>query len=202
MAPRKHQQLLTAAIERDGEGQRELLAGNHGAARTAFHDAARLYQRSWEASPPRSYGRLVGMLKCSVLAGGGVERAEFTRRELGNADPKSPTASYAQALAALILGRYGEAQLWALCMSAGSEPFKRAADAIAALAAWDGMRYFMALGAIVRDFEERAEHLTGVAIADTAVVLERLAARRGLAVAIESPMLPPLEMPQGPVSAP
>jgi hypothetical protein len=50
----------------------------------------------------------------------------------------------------------------------------------------------MALAAIVRDFEERTEHLTGVAIADTALMLSELARRRGMAVAIESPVLPAL----------
>jgi hypothetical protein len=44
--------------------------------------------------------------------------------------------------------------------------------------------------AIVRDFEARTDHLTGVAIADTALVLERLAAPRGLAAGVESVVLP------------
>jgi hypothetical protein len=75
-------------------------------------------------------------------------------------------------------------------MSAGGEAFDRTGEAIAALAAHDQARYDAALTAIVRDFEQRAKHLTGVAIADTALVLSALGARRGMAVAIESPTLP------------
>jgi hypothetical protein len=43
--------------------------------------------------------------------------------------------------------------------------------------------------AIVADFEGRDEHLTGVPIADTALMLERLAG--GLASRPASPLLPP-----------
>jgi hypothetical protein len=44
--------------------------------------------------------------------------------------------------------------------------------------------------AIVEDFEGREAHLTGVPIADTALMLERLAERRGLAAHPESLLLP------------
>ena len=43
-----HQELLTAAIERDGEGQRALMAADRDAAREAFLAAAELYRQSWE----------------------------------------------------------------------------------------------------------------------------------------------------------
>jgi hypothetical protein len=42
----------------------------------------------------------------------------------------------------------------------------------------------------VADFEGRDEHLTDVAIADTALVLERLARRRGISAGVTSAMLP------------
>jgi hypothetical protein len=192
VAPPEHQQLLTAGIERDGVGQRELMAGHPDSAHAAFREAADLYRRSWEAAPPRSFGRLVGMLKAAVLAGGGVPEARYARRALAGADPHSPTASYARALAALILDLDAEAQGWALRMSAGTDAFGRTAEAIAALAGHDGGRYAAVLAQIVHDFEGRTQHLTGVAIADTAVVLDALAARRGIVVAMESPVLPPV----------
>ena len=44
--------------------------------------------------------------------------------------------------------------------------------------------------AVISDFERRDVHLTGVAIADTALVLERLAAPRGLRQGARSPLLP------------
>ena len=40
------------------------------------------------------------------------------------------------------------------------------------------------------DFEARDQHLSGVAIADTALVLERLAEPRGMAVRPAGPLVP------------
>jgi len=190
VAPRKHQELMTAAVERDGAAQRALVAGEIEAARGAFRQAADLYRQSWEAAHPRAYGRLVGMEKAAVLAGGGSDEARYVRQALADPDAESVTVAYALALAALILREDQDAQAWAARMGAGTQAFARAGEAIAAVAAGDGARYATALTAIVRDFEQRAAHLTGVAIADTALVLAELAGRRGMAVAIESPVLP------------
>ena len=192
MPPRKHQELLTAAVERDAAAQEALLAGDRDAARAAFAAASGLYRKSWEEASPTAYGRLVGMLKSAVLAGGAASEARYVREALLDASPESQTASYAQALAALILDEDDDAQMWAGRMGAGTDAFGRAADAIAAIAARDPGRYAVALGAIVRDFEQRSEHLTGVAIADTALVLEVLAAPRGMAAGLQSPVLPAL----------
>jgi hypothetical protein len=200
--PREHQELLTAAVALEGDAQRALIAGDVGAARAAFAHAAGLYRQSWELAHATAYGRLVGMLKASVLAGGGVAEAEYVRTQLRDAGPGGPTdrkgfrsatAAYALALAALILGDDDEAREWAGSMSDGGEAFARTADVIVSAAAGDRDRYQAALTAIVRDFEQRGgrdQHLTGVAIADTALVLVELGARRGMAVAIESPVLP------------
>ncbi len=190
MAPHKHQQLLTAAIERDGNAHRELLEGDLEAARTEFAAAADLYRQSWDVAPPRAYGRLVGMLKSSLLAGGGEEQAEFARAALADADLESATANYGRAIAALIAGDDDDAEAWAARLRDAPDAFARTGEAIAALAAHDDARYAAALEAIVRDFEQRSQHLTGVAIADTALMLETLAGRRGMGAAIESPVLP------------
>jgi hypothetical protein len=188
--PHKHQELMTTAVERDGEGQQALIAGDRAAARSAFAAAADLYRQSWQEAPATAYGRLVGMLKSAVLAGDGVAEARFAAQELGDRDPASATASYAQALAALILDTDADAAVWAARMGSGDNAFGRTAAALAALAEHDSDRYAAALAAIVSDFEQRAEHLTGVAVADTALVLLELGARRGMTVAIESPVLP------------
>lgn len=190
---KRHQELLTAAIERDGEGQQALMAGNRDAARTALRAAADLYRDSWEEAPPRSYGRLVGMLKAAILTGEGARRAaEYVRQSLSDdADAGgSQTASYALALAALIEGDDAEARSLSATMRGGSDAFDRTAAAITALADHDRDRYVAALEEIVHDFEQRAEHLTGVAIADTALALERLADLRGLGSGIRSEVLP------------
>ena len=190
MPPHKHQELLTAAIEREGEAQRQLINGDLDAARAEFREVAGLYRQSWEAAHPGAFGRLVGMLKASVLAGAGPEQAEYALAELADADSESPTANYARALAALIVGEDDDARACLRAMGAGGEAFARTAAAIEALAGRDEAAYAAALGAIVRGFEQRGAHLTGVAIADTAVVLEALAARRGMHAEINSWALP------------
>jgi hypothetical protein len=188
--PRKHQELLTAAIEREGRAQGELLDGDVEAARLEFAQVAELYRQSWETAHARAFGRLVGMLKASVLAGGGPEQAEYVRSALAGADRESATAAYARAIAALIAGDDQDAGQWAERMATADPAFARTGEAIAALAGHDQARYAAALEEIVSDFEQRSRHLTGVAIADTAIVLQVLAGQRGMEAPIESPVLP------------
>lgn len=202
MPPRKHQELLTAAVALESDAQRALICGDAAAARAGFAQAAGLYRQSWELAHATAYGRLVGMLKAAVLAGAGPAEARYVQGELSDAGPAGPTTgkgspsatgSYALALAALILGDDEEARERARSMSTGGEAFARTGEAIAALAAHDQSRYEVALAAIVGDFEQRGgrdQYLAGVAIADTALVLSVLGARRGMVVAIESPVLP------------
>jgi hypothetical protein len=187
----RHAELLDEAIAADGRAFRALIEGRADDARAGLAEAAALYRRSWEAAPPRSYGRLAGHLTSAVLAGQGVDAAAYVRDALGH-DGDSPTSCYALALAALILGDEAAAGPAAEAMRAGGGAFDRAGDALAALAAGDAERYRAALTAIVEDFAGREAHLTGVPVADTALVLEALAARRGMAVRPRSPLMPPL----------
>jgi hypothetical protein len=188
---------MAAAIERDGDGQRALLDGDQRAARETFAAATELYRQSWEAAPPGSYGRLVGMLKSAVLAGGGEVEAGYARSVLAEGDDTSPTASYARAIAALVLGEDSAAVMAAAGMRSGPEAFGRTADAIVALTDRDQDAYNASLQAIVKDFENRDQHLTGVAIADTPLMLEHLAERRGMSATISSPLLPSLRREAG-----
>jgi hypothetical protein len=158
-------------------------------ARRTYREVAELYRRSWEEAHERAFGRLIGLLKAAILADEAEPAAAYVRAELdGGSD--SPASAYALALAALVEGDDSTAGRATAAMRGDSEAFARAADAIAALARGDSGAYREALTAIVRDFESRAEHLTGVVIADTAVVLERLAAARGMAAGVPSPVLP------------
>ena len=181
---------MREAIARDGDGQRALLAGDPAGAKAAFTSAAALYRESWEAAPPGGYGRLVGMLKSAVLAGVGDEQARYALDALGDEAGESPTAAYARAIASLLEADDVAAARWASGMRAGSDAFRRTADAIAALAEDDRPAYTAAVEEIVRDFEARDEHLTGVPFADTALMLERLAERRGMSADLTSPLLP------------
>jgi hypothetical protein len=183
------QRLLDEALAREGVAHRLLLDGDPEAARAPLREAAQLYRRSWEQAGPRSFGRLIGMLKAAVLAGGGSEQAAYVRRALGD-EADSPVASYALALACLVEGDDERARAAAAGMRGGSEPLDRAADAIEALADRDRRAYEAALRAIVADFESREQHVTGVPIADTALMVQRIAAGRGMAVELASPLLP------------
>jgi predicted CoA-binding protein len=179
---------MREAIAADGEAHRALLAGED--ARDPLRRAANAYRRSWEAAPPRSFGRLVGYAKASILAG--ENPAPYVREQL-HSEGDSPAASWALALAALADGDDEAARREADGMLAGSEAFGRAAGAVAALARRDRQAYGAMLAAIVADFESREEHLTGVPIADTALVLDRLAERRGLAAHPRSALLPEVD---------
>lgn len=176
-----HLDALRDAIAIEADAQRLLQAGDPAAA-GAFARAAARYRESWELAPPRSFGRLIGMLKAAVLAGDAREAAEYARGQVAEAD--SPPSSYALAVAALVLGDDEQAARLAEGMREGSPAFGRAAGAIAALAARDGAAYGRAVGEIVADFATREEHLTGVPIADTALMLDALAAQRGMAAGV------------------
>jgi len=190
-----HRRLQAEAVAHDGEAHRALLNGDHTAASAAFSRAAETYWASWEVAPPRSFGRLVGRMKASILGGdGGRERtaADEILSALGDdADAAgSPVAAWATALAALSIQDDDRAREAAAVMRNGSEAFGRAAAAVTAVADADADAYAAAIDEIVADFAGREEHLTGVPIADTAVVLERLAARRGIAAKPASALVP------------
>lgn len=185
----RHAELLTEGITADGEAFRALLDGDPVRARAALRRATARYRASWEAAPPRAYGRLVAMLKSAALAGDAEGAAADAGRALdGVAD--SPTSAYAAALVALVQDHDDAARAAAATMREGDGAFARAADAIVALADRDRDAYGAAVAAIVDDFAGRDQHLTGVPVADTAMLMEALAARRGMAARPSSPLMP------------
>jgi hypothetical protein len=188
MEPGPHVEEMEAAVRMDGEGFRALLSGDPVGGRASLRDAVAHYRASWELAPPRSFGRLVGMLKAAVIAGDAADAAAYARSAVAEAD--SPPSAYVLAIAALVEGDDAAAAEYAAVMRSGSDAFGRAAAAIEALAARDGEAYATAVRAIVADFEGRSEHLTGVPVADTALMLETLAEPRGLAARPDSALLP------------
>jgi hypothetical protein len=189
MSEGDHAALLLEAIALEGQAHRFLLGGNRDAARSLLEQASDRYRASWEVAPPGAFGRLIGMLKARVLAGDAAEAARYAHAQIGAAG-SSPPSWYALAIVGLVCGDDDLAARGAAGMRAGSPPFLRAADAIAALAAGDRDLYASAIAAIVEDFAGREQHLTGVPIADTALMLETLAAPRGVASDVDSPLLP------------
>jgi hypothetical protein len=185
-----HAELLRDAIAAEARGHRALLDADEETAGAALREAAGLYRASWEAAPPASYGRLIGLLKAAVLAGDARAEADYAGSQIPD-DAGSPPASYARAIAALIREDDDGARRAAEGMRAGSPAFVRAADAITGLATRDTASYNNAIAAIVADFAAREAHLTGIPIADTAVMLDSLAAPRDMASSVTSPLLPP-----------
>lgn len=178
----EHKERMQAAVAAEAEGHRALLAGDAAAAHAAYARAAEDYARSWDVAPPGSYGRLVGRMKAAVLAGAAEDAAREVLAALADdpATASSPAAAYAQAVAALVAGDDEVARAAAGVMRGGSEAFGRAADGIAAVADLDEPALRAVLLAIEEDFAARPEHLSGVPIADTAVMLAALGERRGL----------------------
>ena len=187
-----HRDLMLKAIAREGEAHRAALAGDRAAAASAYGDAVALYRASWEVAPPKSYGRLVGLLKAAVLGGAGAQGAAYVRGQLAAeaAGDPSPTAGYVLAVAALVAGDDDAAIRFAGAMRGASDAHDRTADAVTAIARGDAAAYRGAVAAIVDDFAARDEHLTGVPIADTAAMLEAIATERGLAAGLHGPLLP------------
>lgn len=185
---KRAQMLLLEALERERRAQLLLIEGKADEAALILREVADLYRRSWEMAPDRAFGRLAGMLKAAILGGEADPFAEFAREQVPLAD--SPASAWVLALAALVLGDDSAAASAAEEMRGSDGAFDRAADAVSALAGGDGSGYSQAVRAIVADFEDREHYLTGVAIADTALVLERLAEARGIAARPESSLLP------------
>lgn len=190
LPPGPHLDLLLEALEAEAVGQAALLAGDAAAATPSFAAAARRYRASYECAPPASYGRIVGMLKAAVIAGDPTDAVAFARAALVDAGPTS-TAGYARAIVGVIDGDGEGVRRGVEQMRGGDERFARAADALTAIVDRDASRYTRACQAIVTDFEQRSTHLTGVAIADTVVMLERLAERYGLSARPVSSVMPP-----------
>jgi hypothetical protein len=174
---------LNVALAAEADAYRALLAGGDAAAELrAARDA---YLASHAESGATSWGRLLGALKMAILAGDGVR--DIARRAVAETEQAdSPASAYLRALALVSLGQEPDVAP----MVAGGDAFARTGRALAALAAADGPAYVDALAEIVADFEARDQHLSGVPIADTVLVLERLAAARGVAARPDSPLVP------------
>jgi hypothetical protein len=188
----EHRELMIAAIAAEGVAHAALVAGDSEAATAAYAEAVEKYRDSWALAPPKSYGRLVGLLKASVLGGTAAAGAAEVREALADDENAagSPVASYVLAVAALILGDDDAVGPLADVMDPRGGAFERTATALRSLAAGDGPANAAAVAAIEADFAERDEHLTGVQIADTAVMLEVIAEQRGLRAGLDSPLVP------------
>jgi hypothetical protein len=171
-----------------------LLMSGHGEdARTLLEEAAVAWRESWAEATPTSWGRPIGVIKALLLAGddeGAAAAAEWAL-SLGCEDAESPIGRYAAALALLTLGRFVDARHQATSIRALDDFPRDVADALAFIAADDVVAYAEAVESVLDSFESRDGYLEDVAVADTVLVLQLLAARRGIADELPpSPVLP------------
>jgi len=176
-----------------GTGLALLMAAGADEARRWFEKAASAWRESWADATPTSWGRPIGVIKALLLAGDdeGAADASGWALSLGCEGAESPIGRYAATLALLTLGRFDEARREASSLRERDDFPQDVADALAFIAAHDVVAYAEAAESVLTSFETRGEYLEAVPVADTVLVLQVLAARRGIAADLpESPVLP------------
>jgi len=191
-ADQRQRQLTRMGNAAGAAGLAHLMAGD-GEAAEWFHRAATRYRESWENAPPGSWGRPIGAIKSLILAGDWVAAEEVARwpLEAGAATDDSPIGRYAATLALLVLGRDGEARHVAATIRDREDFPPQVADALTTIAAEDRAGYLVAVEDVLDSFERRDEYLEDMAVADTVLVLQALAARRALTVDLPASELLP-----------
>jgi tetratricopeptide (TPR) repeat protein len=188
----RQRQLTRLGNASTGAGLALLMLGRPDEAAAALIRAAERYRESFADAPPDSWGRPIGAVKARILAGDWDGAAADARWALdaGAATAASPIGRYAATLASLVLGDYEQARFHAdeIRTHGGFPP--DVGDALAFVAAHDVVGYAIAVESVLESFETRDEYLEDIPVADTVLVLQALAARRGLAAELSSPLLP------------
>jgi len=187
------EQLVRIGNAAYGAGLSLLMLGRVEESREWLGRAATRWRESWEHATPTSWGRPIGTIKASLIAGHSREARAYSRwaLELGSEQAESPIGRYAAALALLTLARWPDARHAAATLRDRDDFPHDVADALWSIAANDASGYASGVEAIVRSFETREEFLEDVPVADTALALLPLAARRGVGVGLgPSPRLP------------
>jgi hypothetical protein len=169
-----------------------VMAGDPDAAREWFSRAVERYRESYEHAPPESWGRPIAILKARILAGdwdGAEHDARWTLDQEADGS-ESPIGRYAGCLALLVLGRDAEARVLADGLRTHDHFPAAVGDALAFIAAEDTVGYAVAIESVLESFETREEYLEELPVADTVMVLQALAAQRGMAAELTSELLP------------
>jgi hypothetical protein len=189
------EQLVRLGNAAYGAGLALLMLGRDEEARAWLGRAASRWRESWEHATPTSWGRPIGVMKALMIAGdeeGAAEAAQWALG-LGTVDADSPIGRYAACLAHSVLGRWDEARRDAATIRERDDFPPAVADALATNAAHDVVGYAEAVEAVLESFETRDEYLEDVPVADTVIVLQALARKRGTAAELRSSsLLPPL----------
>jgi hypothetical protein len=188
----RQRQLTRLGNAAGGAGLALLMQSRTGEAAEWFQRAAARYRDSFADAPPDSWGRPIGAVKSLVLAGNwnGAEEAARWALDAGAANSESPIGGYAAALALLVLGDDEHARVHADAIRIRDDFPADVGDALAYLAARDLIGYTGAVESVLESFEAREEYLEDMPVADTVLVLQALARRRGIEVELSSPLLP------------
>jgi hypothetical protein len=157
-----------------------------------FGHAAERWRESFGDAPPGSWGRPIGAIKARILAGDWAGAADDARWALdtGAATSESPIGRYAAALAYAVRGEWEDVRVHADFARTHESFPSEVADALAFIAAEDVVGYVEAVEEVLESFESRDEYLEDVPVADTVLVLQALAARRGMTGELTSELLP------------
>jgi hypothetical protein len=188
----RQRQLTRMGNAAGGAGLAHLMQRRHGEAAAWFERAAERYRDSLVDAPAGSWGRPIGAVKARLLVGdwpNAVREAQWTL-DLGAAEAESPIGRYAACLALLVLGRDQEARALADGLRTGADFPAAVGDALATIAAEDPLGYVEAVEAVLESFESRDEYLEDIPVADTVIVLQALAGRRGMRAELSSALLP------------
>jgi hypothetical protein len=188
----RQRQLTRMGNAAGGAGLALLMDGRAEDASDWFRKAADRYYESIVGAPAGSWGRPIGAMKALVLAGDWqlAEDAAGWALALGAAESESPIGQYAAALALLVLGRDHHAIVHADTIRTSDGFPHDVGDALAFIAAHDPIGYTYAVESVLDSFEKRDEYLEDIPVADTVLVLQALAARRGIAAELSSSLLP------------
>jgi hypothetical protein len=188
----RQRQLTRLGNAAGGLGLALLMQGRSDEAAGWLARAAERYRESYPQAPPGSWGRPIGAIKARLLAGdrAGAEDEARWALELDADRSESPIGRYAGCLALLVLDCDDEAALVAASLRGRDDFPGDVADALVALAAGDTAAYEDAVRCVLRSFETREDYLEDLPVADTVLVLQALAEPRGIAVELESALLP------------
>jgi tetratricopeptide (TPR) repeat protein len=191
-ADARQRQLTRLGNAAGGAGLALLMLGREDDAGEWLHRAAERYRESYADAPPESWGRPIGAVKSLLLAGDwpAAEDAARWALELGAGDAESPIGRYAAALATLVLGDDAQAREHADAIRSRDDFPRDVGDALAYLAAQDVIGYTEAVESVLDSFAAREDYLEDLPVADTVLVLQALARRRGMAGELSSPLLP------------
>lgn len=168
-----------------------LMEGRSGEAAEWLRRSAQRYRESWEGAPPDSWGRPIAAMKALLLVGDDASEAARSALEAGAAQAQSPIGRYAGTLALLVLGDDIGARVLGSTLRDLDDFPQSVADALVELAGADRIDYSISVDKILESFEQRTDFLEDIQVADTVLVLQRLAAARGLAAELDaSPVLP------------